>query len=179
MSKIQLYIASSLDGFIAREDGSLDWLVNIENPDQVDHGYNQFIRDIDLVIMGRKTYEEVLGFDVEWPYSDCQTYVVTAKPEYEVRTPATKLLSFINKSSIQKLKSESRKNIWLVGGGKLISGFLNESAIDEMILSMVPVILGKGIRLFPDETLETKFELLNSESFETGIVNLTYRKKTI
>jgi dihydrofolate reductase len=78
---------------------------------------------------------------------------------------------------IEKLKIESQKNIWLVGGGELITQFLNEKAIDEMTLCMIPILLGKGIQLFPNNPDETKFEFVGSQAFETGIVNLTYRKK--
>lgn len=70
-SKIKLYVASSLDGFIARKNGELDWLMEHPNPNQLDYGYAEFLNGIDTVLMGRKTYEEILAFDVEWPYADC------------------------------------------------------------------------------------------------------------
>jgi dihydrofolate reductase len=152
MTKIQLYIATTLDGFIAREDGSLDWL-EFPNPNDIDHGYNDFIKGIDTVIMGRKTYDEVLGFGVEWPYSNCKSYIVSRDNNYKVKTINTELVHNINNDIIKKLKAKSNKNIWLVGGGSLITQFLNESAIDEMILSIIPTILGKGINLFPNSTL--------------------------
>lgn len=176
MTKIKLFIATSLDGFIARENGSLDWLLELPNPTQLDHGYNDFMKDIDLIIMGRKTYDEVLGFGIEWPYSNCKTYVVTKDENYEVKTVHTFLLHKINGTIINELKAESRKNIWLVGGGELITQFLNENAIDDITLCMIPIILGKGIRLFPDQPKETNFEFVGNIAFETGIVNITYKK---
>jgi dihydrofolate reductase len=177
MTKIQLFIATTLDGFIARENGSLDWLFELPNPNQIDHGYNDFMKEIDIIIMGRKTYNEVMGFGIDWPYSNCKTYIVTKDEKYIVKTENTFLLHTINNEVIMNLKSESQKNIWLVGGGDLITQFLDENAIDEMTLCMIPMILGNGIRLFPNQPKETKFEFISSEAFETGIVNLTYRKR--
>jgi dihydrofolate reductase len=177
MVKIKLFIATTLDGFIARENGSLDWLFELPNPNQIDHGYTNFMKEIDIIIMGRKTYDEVLGFDIEWPYSNCITYIVTKDENYNVKTANSQLLHQINQQVIQKLISESKQNIWLVGGGELITQFLNEKAIDEITLCMIPIILGKGIQLFPGKPDETKFEFVSSEAFETGIVNLSYRKK--
>ena len=177
MKKIQVYIAVTLDGFIARENGSLDWLLTFPNPNQIDHGYGVFLENIDTLIMGRKTYDEVLGFGIDWPYRNQKTYVVTKNQDYTVKTDNTHTLHELKKETIDQLRSECDKNFWLVGGGDLITQFLNLDAIDEMILCMIPIVLGKGIRLFPDEPGETKFKFLKAESFETGIVNLTYSRE--
>jgi dihydrofolate reductase len=77
------------------------------------------------------------------------------------------------------LKRASRNNIWLVGGGEIVTAFLNENAIDEMIISVIPILLGKGIRLFQHELKETRFGLVSAQTFETGVVNLVYRKSEI
>ena len=179
MRKVKLFIATTLDGFIARENGSLDWLFELSNPNQTDHGYNDFIKEVGIVAMGRKTYDEVLGFGVNWPYSNCKTYILTKNNDYRVKTENTFILNDINKDVIDNLKSHSSGNIWVVGGGNVITQFINESAIDEMTLSIIPLILGNGIRLFPDEPKETNFDLIKSESFETGVVNLTYVRTCI
>lgn len=176
MKEIHLFIATSLDGFIAREDGSLDWLVNIPNPSQTDHGYNEMIENTDVIVMGRKTYDEILGFGIEWPYENCKTFVVTGKPDFVPSTANTFVLNKIDSEVVDFLKNQSNKNIWLTGGGSLVTQFLNLGAIDEMSISMVPIILGKGIRLFPDKPLETQFNTVKTELFETGIVNLVYSK---
>lgn len=176
MAQIQLYIAASLDGYIARENGSVDWLDELPNPNQLDYGYADFYAGVDLVVMGRTTYEEVLGFDVPWPYPECKSYILTSKPDFEPSTEKTFILNSINEESINKLKTESQQNIWLVGGGKLVSQFLNLGAIDEIFLHLIPVVLGKGIPLFPDHPVESKFELVKVESFETGVVMMHYRK---
>lgn len=177
MPKIQLFIAATIDGFIARENDSLDWLLEFPNPNKIDHGYNEFISEVDLIIMGRKTYEVLLTLEKNWPYSNCKTYIATSDLNYSLKFENTFLLNEINKAVIDSLKSESKKNIWLVGGGDLITQFLNLDSVDEMIISIIPLILGKGIRLFPDFPKETKFEFIRSETFETGIINLVYKKK--
>lgn len=173
---IKLFIASTLDGFIAREDGSIDWLTGLPNSGQIDHGYNDFLADIDVIIMGRKTYDDVLGFGIPWPYPDHKTYVVTANNDFKTSTPATEVIHEINDETIKKLKLMSRKSIWLVGGGEVIAAFLNENALDEMTISVIPILLGKGIRLFQQLPEETKLELVSSQPFETGVVNLVYRR---
>ena len=177
MSVIKLYIATTLDGFIARENNSLDWLHELPVPENEDYGYSKFLSGIDTVIMGRKTYDEILGFGVDWPYANCKSYILTSEVSYKATTPNTEVLHDLDLEFIEKVKTESKKNTWIVGGGQLISTFLNLDAIDEMILSIVPRILGKGIRLFPNGPKETKFELISSQSFESGLVNLTYRKE--
>jgi len=177
MSKIKLYIATTIDGFIAREDGSLDWLFEIPNPDKTDYGYNKFYSGIDVVVMGRTTYEDVLGFDVEWPYNESKTFVATSDKNYRVKTKNTEVINRIDNETISRIKAASHKNVWLVGGGKVITAFLNNETIDEMILSVIPVVLGKGIRLFPGETKETRFQLTGTKAFETGVVNLEFQKQ--
>lgn len=186
MAEIKLFIATSIDGFIARENGSLDWLPGSDpnaskseaiDPELGDGGYGKFIADIDTVIMGRKTYEEILGFGVEWPYADYKSYIVTSDKNYQTKTDNTVVLNEINKQSIVNVKSESKKGVWVVGGGQLITHFINHDAVDEMNLSIISTILGKGIRLFPNDPKETKFVLTKSETFGDGMVNLSYRKK--
>ena len=176
MSEIRLFIATSLDGYIARENGSLDWLVNIPNPSQTDHGYNEMIESTDVIVMGRKTYDGVLGFGIEWPYEKCKTFVLSGKPDFVPSTANTFVLNNIESGTIDFLRTQSSKNIWLAGGGSLVTQFLNLGAIDEMTISIVPIILGKGIRLFPATPIETQFKTVKTELFDTGIVNLVYSK---
>ena len=175
MAKIRLYIAATLDGYIARENGSLDWLFEIPNPGNIDHGYKSLMENTDVVVMGRKTYEEVLGFGIEWPYSEQKTFVFTTRKDFSPKTAGTFLMDEVSESSVKMLRAESMKGIWLVGGGELVSHFLRCKAVDELIISVIPVILGKGIRLFIEGVPETRLRFIHSESFETGIVNLSYR----
>ncbi len=179
MTEIKLFIAATIDGFIARDDGSLDWLDSLPNPNKIDHGYAEFYKDIGTVVIGRKTYEEVLGFGVEWPYANCKTYVVTSKDNYRTQTENTEVINSISAQNIEVIKTASAKDIWVVGGGEIITGFLNYNLIDEVILCIIPVILGKGIPLFPNNPRETLFELKKSEQFETGAVALHYKKNRV
>ena len=129
MSKVVLFIAASLDGFIARENGSIDWLLEFPNPENLDYGYNDLISDVDLIVMGRKTYEDILSFDIEWPYRDLKTFVVSKNINLDIRTENSFLLNSIDKSKIDELKSKAQKNIWLVGGSEINSIFLQADSI--------------------------------------------------
>ncbi len=174
MTLVKLYIATSLDGFIARKDGSLDWLENFPNPNQLDYGYIALLKDIDTIVMGRSTYEEILSFGIDWPYADYRSYVVSSKEDFKIETENTYLINNLDESFIKQIKIESRKNIWLVGGGNLISSFLNYRAIEELILTIIPIILGEGIPLFPNKPLETLFTLKGNQTYKTGVVSLNY-----
>ncbi len=183
MPKFKLYIATTIDGFIAREDGSLDWLPGAEPGSEVpedfpetDGGYGEFYSTIDVIVLGKKTYDEVMGFGVDWPYPDAKAFVVTTDTNFKPQTDNTEAIHKLDNESIQKLQQTSNQNIWVIGGGNIISQFLNLDAIDEMILSQFPVILGKGIPLFPNGPKETKFKLTKTEAFGSAFVNLTYQK---
>ncbi|HBH47016.1 MAG TPA: dihydrofolate reductase [Bacteroidales bacterium] len=177
MAQIKLYIACSLDGYIARENHSLDWLNNFPNPDNSDYGYHAFIQNIDILVMGRKTYDEIMGFDVDWPYKDYKTFVLTSQSDFKVLTTETYVLNAINAPIIEQLKSASSKNIWIVGGSKVIAQFINLNALDEMMIFMIPVVLGSGISLFADKIKETPFKLIKAESYKSGAVMLSYTRK--
>lgn len=179
MTKIILYIASSLDGYIARKDGSVDWLDSLDNPENSDFGYGEFMANIDILIMGRKTYEVVVGFDMPWPYKNIKTYVVTQNRDLTIDSPDTHLLHDIDKKAIEEIRRESARNVWLVGGGSLVTTFLNYHAVDEIILSQVPIILGEGIRLFPGKSIEVPFQLTKHEVFPNGLVQLNYLQRPI
>jgi len=168
MRKIILFIASSLDGYIARESGEIDWLFT----DQ-DYGYTEFYAQIDTLIMGNKTYQQVLSFG-EYPYKDKEVFVFS-----RTQSGATdNKVKFINNdwvNFIKTLRQSHGRNIWLVGGAQLIHFFLQHGFIDELILSIHPIILGNGIPLIVnDSSLETKLELQNIKTFNTGLVQLFY-----
>ncbi len=176
MIKIQLYIATTIDGFIARENGELDWLNNFSNPNSIDYGYGEFIEKIDTIVMGRKTYEEILSFGIDWPYNNQKTYIITSNQKYKTTTNKTHIINELNNKVIETLKGKSNSKIWIVGGGVLISSFIKLKAIDEMIITIIPVIIGKGIRLFSDNSIETKFKFIEAQTFDTGVVNLKYQR---
>jgi dihydrofolate reductase len=176
MSNITLYIASSLDGYIADKNGSVVWLEEIPNPDNTDYGYAEFLEEIDTVVMGRTTYEQVLRFGGDWPYIHQHTVIVSSDKSYQPRTQNTTVLSTLHRSVIEKLRSQSHKGIWLVGGGQLVSAFLKLHAIDRMMLFVMPRMLGSGIRLFPEESPSISFKLDKVSNYNSGVVLLDYKK---
>ncbi len=136
-----LYIASSLDGYIAKLDGEVDWLFTDQG-----YGYDDFFARIDPVLMGRKTYSQVLEFG-EYPYSSKQGFVLTRSPTH-LPDPNVTFIYQDMVPFIESLRRSPGKAIWLVGGGEVIRLFLQHDWIDEIILSIHPVILGEGIPLF-------------------------------
>jgi dihydrofolate reductase len=176
MKKVILYIAQSIDGYIARNDGSVDFLENIDNDDQSDHGYSEFMAGIDTVVMGRKTFEVIESFDIDWPYPTCKSYVVSRKEDYKTGNKDVEILQSNIAEEIEKLKTEPGKDIWLLGGGELVKYFFQNDLIDEIMLSIVPVVLGSGIPLFPASYPECKFEMYSVRDFSSGIVTLSYKK---
>ena len=178
MSIVKLYIATTLDGYIAKPDGNIDWLTSLPYPDDgSDYGYSEFLSGIEITVMGRTTYEDILGMDMEWSYGGLKSYVMTSKADYEVQTPNTFAVGTDPEALVQELKSHAAKDIWLIGGGQVISAFLEKGLIDEMTITLVPKNLGEGIQLFPGKTPEIDWELTGVERFSTGLVNLTYKRK--
>ncbi len=166
MRKLILYIASSLDGYIARTSGDVDWLFT----DQ-DYGYTDFLTRVDTVLMGRNTYKQILSFG-EYPYQGTQGFVFSKMHKNNdsfVEFVSSDLVPFI-----QNLKSSTGKDIWLVGGGQIIQPCLQNDLIDEFIISLHPIVLGGGIPLFPSPSTTKTLTLQHCQTFETGLVQLTY-----
>ncbi|HEY6886013.1 MAG TPA: dihydrofolate reductase family protein [Nitrososphaeraceae archaeon] len=169
MRKIKLFIASSLDGYIAREDGSIDWLFT-----DGDYGFSQFYESIDTIIMGRKTYEQILKSG-EYPHKDKKSYVLSQNPKVKrkgqhVEFIYADVMDFIRKNLIQS----QDKDIWLVGGSDIISIFLNANLVDEIILSIHPIVIAKGIPLFKNVQKQVNMKLLESIPYENGLMQLHY-----
>lgn len=177
MRRIILYIAASIDGYIATPDGGVEWLEEISNPTQTDHGYNTFLDSIDTILMGGRTYHEIIGFGVEWPYKSKVTYVVSRRNSNVTPNEDVHFITEDIISKISELKNESGKDIWLVGGGELTTILLNANLIDEMRLCIAPIILGQGIPLFPNKPKESLWTLTNTKAYDTGIVLSTYTRK--
>ena len=170
---IILYIATSLDGFIARKDGSVDWLSPYEKG-QEDYGYNEFYKKIGTVIMGNKTYKQVLT--CEFPYRDKDCFVFTRNKDKSKDENVT----FVNKSAkdlISQLNLRDNKNIWLVGGASIVDEFLKSDLIDEFIITIIPILLGDGIPLFKGRSNEKKLKLIDAKTFDSGLVQLRYKRK--
>lgn len=174
MKKVILYIAVSLDGYIADEKGSVEWLMNYENDEQA---YQNFIDTIDTTIMGRITYEQIMNelSSEEWPYMGLNNYVFSSSFVSD-----NEYVEIINEDIgqfIQKLKQEAGKDIWIIGGAKLAHQLIKQNLIDEYQLTFIPVLLGKGIRLFEEfEKIELK---LISNKCINGLLYTTYQKKQL
>jgi dihydrofolate reductase len=169
MRKLVLFIACSLDGYIARENGDVDWLFT----DQ-DYGYAEFLSGIDTVLMGRKTYEQVLTFG-EYPYKGIEGYVFS-RTRGNVKDENAAFVSGDVADFVQDLKRRPGKAIWLVGGAQLVAECVKHDLVDEFIISVHPVILGRGVPLFLPGLPEQKLELFGSERFSSGLVQLSYRR---
>ncbi|MEQ8753825.1 MAG: dihydrofolate reductase family protein [Coleofasciculus sp. G1-WW12-02] len=168
MAKIRLFIASSLDGYIARTSGEVDWLFT-----DADYGYTEFFDQIDTVLMGRKTYKQILSFG-EYPYSGKEGFVfsntLSGQEENSVKFVGGDLTEFVS-----RLLNRSECDIWLVGGSQIIHYFLKQGWIDELILSIHPLILGQGIPLIVNNPqLETPLELKEVRSYDSGLLQVYY-----
>jgi len=167
MRKIILFIAASLDCYIARKDGGIDWLFI-----DADYGYKKFYAGVDTLIVGANTYRQAQGWK-QWPFAGKKCFVMTRqkkmKKDSRVEFAANAL------SLARKLKKEKGKNIWLVGGSQIISVLANAGLVDELVLSIHPVVLGQGIPLFADMKKEKWLELGKVKSFKSGLVQLSYK----
>ncbi|MBT5902420.1 MAG: dihydrofolate reductase [Opitutaceae bacterium] len=170
-----VYIATSLDGFIATEDGGLDWLNSVPNPDNNDYGWADFNNQIDAILMGRKTFDFVLSFG-GWLYEKPVHVLSTALeviPDHLTdkatlhHGPISEVLADLEAQGIQQL---------YVDGGTLISSFLREDLIDEMIITRVPVLLGTGIPLFTNTGAEKSFTHLKTEVLKNALVKSHYTR---
>lgn len=176
MRKIILFIAQSLDGYIASPDGSVDFL-NDPAPSAAagDYGYRAFLDSIDITLMGHKTYQEILGFGIPFPYPDKTNYIFSRKHKHEDENP----VMFIDSNIVEfckKLKSQAGKDIWLIGGGEINNILLNADLVDEIIVSIKPTVLGQGIPMFSAGTYQKKFILTKVESFDLSIVQLHLKR---
>lgn len=172
--KVIVYIAMSLDGYIAKPNDDLSFLSIVEQEGE-DYGYADFIKTVDTVIMGRKTYDWVnknLGF---FPHADKNAYIIT-------RTQRPKEGSIIFYSEdladlIKKLKREHGKNIFCDGGAEIVNQLLKANLIDEIIISVIPILIGNGTRLFNDGRPEQLLELVSVKHFEKGLTQLHYKHR--
>ena len=171
--RMKLYIACSLDGYIAREDGSIDWLTKYDNNPETDYGYSEFYASIGTVIMGRKTYEQVIGFG-DWSYGEKKTYVFTRQNGSLRREKNVEFVSGDAGEFMRRLKENTDEDIWLVGGSQLIKVFLEKDLVDDMIVFVVPIILGNGIPLFDRIGKEMMLRTGRVERYESGLVRIEY-----
>lgn len=173
----KVFIATSLDGYIADKNGGIDWLHSIPNPDNIDMGYSEFTNQIDAIIMGRKTFETVCRFDMEWPYE---------KPLFVLSNSMTHIPEkYKNKATLVKgslkevLKQIHEKKCYrlYIDGGKTIQSFLKEDLIDEITITIIPCLLGAGIPLFTHLPNKLDFECVESKIYLEKVVQNRFMRK--
>ncbi len=172
--KVILYIAVSLDGYIARENGAVDWLPEPEHTE--DFGYNEFIQTIDTVLMGHTTYKQVVSFGGAYPYTGKRNYVFTHDKTLE----RDEHVEFVHSNVIpfvKALKVTGFKHIWLVGGAQLFAHLFEHGVVDELILFVIPVVLAEGIPLFQGPFPERQLELTKAQVHQGGVMELRYHVK--
>lgn len=176
MNKIILYIATSLDGFIADTNGGVDWLPHPKDDSELEAvGYKSLMSRIDIILMGSRSYKQILGFG-EWGWPDKHTYVFSSE-QLETDKP---YISITHDSPVEFMASlkerKSDKDIWLLGGAQFAQSFAQEGLIDEIILTIVPQTLGGGI---PLRLSFEKFELTTEKSMTDGMVQKIYLRKEL
>ena len=176
MRKISLFIAMSLDGYIADCKGGVDWLEGQGNDNENIDTYSEFVKNIDTILMGWNTYHQVVTelSPKEWIYNDFTTYVLT----HNEHTSSEKV-RFVNTNPVdlvKRLKEERGKEIWICGGANLIQQLVNEDYIDCYYITVIPTLLGSGIRLFENAEHEIKLRLLNTQSYN-GMTDLIYTRR--
>lgn len=172
--KLILYIAASLDGYIAKPDGDIGWLSSVEAPPE-DYGYADFIKTVDTIIMGRKTYEKVLNFGIPWPHKGHKCYVLS-----KTKTGADENVEFFNGDAaalIAQIRQTPGLNIYCDGGADVVNELVHQDLIDHYIISIIPVLLGDGIALFKTGRPQHDLMLLKSEAYPSGLVQLHYERK--
>lgn len=174
--KVILYIAMSLDGYIADNNGGVSWLEGHSDNPNSDNGYNDFIKDIDTIVMGMTTYEQVVNelSPNNWPYQGMNSYVFTHKTVEDNKNAefvSSDIVEFIN-----KLKNEDGKSIWICGGANIVNQLIKAGLIDEYHLTIMPIILGKGIRLFSDTNLTSLLKMKQTKEIN-GILDVIYTRR--
>ena len=169
MPTITYYVAASLDGYIADASGGVDWLPQGESED---YGYTEFYAGVDALVMGRRTYDQVLEFE-QWPYAGKPTYVFTGHPPddnpYGVEFVRADPADFAS-----EIASLYDATVWLVGGADLAEQFHSAGLIDEYMIHVIPTILGRGVPLFRGDAPHTRLALIETRAYDDGMVMLHY-----
>ena len=176
MRSLFIYIATSLDGYIAKPNDDLSFLKLVEKEDE-DYGYAAFTATIDTIILGRKTYDWVLREigSSHYDNGDRDVYVIT-----RIEKPSVGRTIFYAgdlAKLVRELKSREGKNIYCDGGAEIIDTLLKEDLVDELIISIISILVGNGTRRFKDGRPEQKLELVNTKTFDTGLVQVHYKRK--
>lgn len=176
-SSNRLFIATSMDGYIADKNGGIDWLDSIPEINTIDTGYDAFMKKVDALLMGRATYEKVLSFNIPWPYPK-PVFVLSNT----LTTPPVELTEkvFIVKGTVPKVLAQIHGQGYhhlYIDGGQLIQSFLRHDLVDEMIITIIPVLLGEGIPLFGNLPRPLAFECWQSKIFLGSVVQNHFRRR--
>lgn len=176
-TEIKVFIARSLDGFIADRDGGLDWLNMIPNPDHKDLGYGTFIKGVDAILMGRITFETVCSFDMEWPYT-LPVFVLsrTLDSVPDRLKDKSQVVSGSLTEILGKLLGKGYHRLY-IDGGRTVQDFLREDLVDELTITTIPILLGGGVPLFGELPGKLEFEHVKSKLYLDALVQDTYRRK--
>jgi dihydrofolate reductase len=173
MTQLIYYVASSIDGYIADKNGNVDWL-DLVDLEKDDHGFNAFYDDVDALIMGRTSYQQILDFG-EWPYPGKPCWVMSSQ---DIRSDYdnVSITSQTPADLLDSIRQQLPGNTWLVGGGKLAQAFHDAGLIDEYFISLIPYILGEGIPLLAEAASPGELRLIESIAHDSGVVQLRYRR---
>ena len=176
-TKNSVFIATSLDGYIADQNGGIDWLHMIPNPDNDDMGYTEFSNTIDALVMGRTTFETVCGFDIDWPY---QKPVFVLSNTLQDVPESHKGKAFLVKGTLTQVLNHIHQQGYhhlYIDGGTTIQGFLKEDLIDDIHITTIPILLGGGAPLFSELIKSLEFEFVSSKVFLNQLAQNHYRRK--
>ena len=174
MRKVKLYIAQSVDGKIARLNGTVDWLEEYPLPKNEDYGYEPFCKSVDTVIMGHNTYRQLLSFDIDYPYPNMENFVFTRNKAHNT-DKHVQFISNHHTEFVNQLKRKEGKAIWLIGGAQINTLFYQHNLIDEIILFVIPVLIGEGIPLFDPPISDFNMKLYSSKLYSNGVVEYRYQ----
>jgi dihydrofolate reductase len=169
-----VYVGTSLDGFIARKDGDIDWLVKYQNK-EVHDSYHEFISRIDAMVIGRGTFEKVITFP-EWPYEKKVFVLSTSLKQIPDALNEKATLVAMKPAALLNYLSDKGFSSIYVDGGKVIQSFLKEDLIDELIITKVPELIGTGIPLFGDLEKDLRFEHISTNIYSDGLVKSQYKR---
>lgn len=174
----RVFIATSLDGYIADSNGGIEWLHQTPNPEQNDMGYAEFMKGIDAIVMGRGTFETVLGFDIPWPYT--KPVFVLSQSLRAVSRELKDRVFFKRgrlKDVLKDIHAQGFHHLY-IDGGKTIQSFLAEDLIDQMTITRIPVLLGAGIPLFGPLNHPLEFTCVDTRIYLNAIVQNTFIRNT-
>ena len=176
MRRVSLFIAMSLDGYIADGKGNVNWLEGHSENEENKDVYSEFAKDIDTILMGQNTYYQIVTelSPNEWIYGEFTTYVITHN-----KHTSSEHIRFTNEnpvSLVERLKQEKGKNIWICGGANLVQQLINRDLIDYYYITLIPTLLGNGIQLFDNGENEIKLRLIGTQNYN-GMVDLIYNRR--